>query len=102
MSLKYGMADSGLGIPDPDARVQTPSGDLVAVEGNGVDLAEMAGQSPQASAFGNAPDPCGRVVATRNDKVSMNTKTSHTSLVSDKDILAHAGFDIPDSQGGIS
>jgi hypothetical protein len=57
------MALSRLWVPDPDASIQASRRDPPAVEGNSVDLTEMAGKGAETASLGDAPYPRSRVIA---------------------------------------
>lgn len=102
MTLQNRLAVTGVWIPYPNAGVKTTRRDSLAVKGDCIDLAEMTRERPQATPFGNTPYPGGRVIASRNYQVPVDSKAPDTSLVTDQDASAHSGGKIPDSQRGIS
>ena len=59
-------------VPNSDRSVERASCYSVPVKGDGVNLAKVARQRSQAGSLRNAPDPCGGVVTTTDDKVAVN------------------------------
>lgn len=90
------------GVPDPDAGVQTACSDSRTIECDGIDLAVVALQCVQASAFGDAPDFGCCIVTSRYNNISLDLQASDTSLMAHKNISAKASSNIPDSKGSIS
>jgi|HigsolmetaGSP13D_1036239.scaffolds.fasta_scaffold00653_4 hypothetical protein len=97
MALQNGMTLASMRVPYPDTRVKAASRNSLAVKGNRINLAEMAGKSPQTAAFGDTPYACCRIIASRNNKISMNRQASYTCLVADQDVPTHASREIPNS-----
>jgi hypothetical protein len=90
------------GIPDPDAGVQTPGSNLLAVEGNGINLTKMSCKSAQALPFRYAPDfGCG-VVATRYYNIAMDFEAPDASLMADKYMFAYTLFEVPNAERCVS
>lgn len=102
MALQNGMALASMRVPYPDTRVETASRNSLAVKGNRINLAEMTGKGPQTAAFGDAPYACCCVIASRNNKIPMNSQTSYACLVANQDVLTHASREIPNPQCCIS
>lgn len=52
-----------MSVPYSDAGIKTPGHHSLAVEGNGINLTEVAGESVKALTFGNTPNLGGSVIA---------------------------------------
>ena len=61
-----------LWIPDSHAGVQTTSSNPLPIKSDGIDLTEMTLQCTQTLAGPNIPKLGGRVIAARDDKVTMD------------------------------
>ena len=90
------------GVPDSHTGVKAAGCYPVAIKCNGIDLAVVALKCMETSPFGNAPDPSCRVVATRNNNVSLDFEATNTSLMPHKDVPAKPCPDVPHPQSGIS
>lgn len=91
-----------VGIPDADIGIQASGHDTPAVEGDGVDLAEVSLQCLDAAALRDAPDLRSSVVTTRHDNVSLDLEAPDASLVPHKHISAESRSDIPYPQRRIA
>jgi len=89
-------------VPDAHVRIETASDNPFAVEGYRIDLAEMALQSLDTPAFRNAPHFGRGVVASRDDNVAVDLEAADASLMSNQDVAAQAGSDVPDSERRIA
>jgi len=89
-------------VPNADHGVQTARGNLLTIEGYGIDLTEVTLKSSKALALGYAPYLGGRVVAAAHDQISVYLQASNTGTVADKNMLADAFLHIPNAQRGIA
>jgi hypothetical protein len=91
----------GAGIPDTDVGVEASSDDTVAIEGDGVDLAEVTLEGLDAATSVDVPDLGRGVVASGDDNVALDLEATDTSSVADEDMAANAVANVPDTKGGI-
>lgn len=88
-------------VPYPHICIETSSNNSLAVKSNGINLTVVALQRLQASTLGDAPNPSKGIVATGYDNVIFDLETPYTRLVSNKNISAQAGFDVPYTERSI-
>jgi hypothetical protein len=91
----------GAGVPDTDVGVEASSDDTVAIEGDGVDLAEVTLEGLDAATSVDVPDLGRGVVASGDDNVALDLKATDTSSVADEDMAANAVANVPDTKGSI-
>ena len=87
-----------MSIPDTDAGIKTSRNNPVPVKGDGINLAEMPGQSVQALSLGDAPDLRSGVITTRHHYITSDLQAPNASLVPDKNVPADALTNVPDPQ----
>ncbi len=82
-------------VPYPDARVEAARCHPLTIKSDGVNVAVVALESVQATALRDAPNLCRRIVAARNQKITLDFQAADARLMADKHILAKTGRDVP-------
>lgn len=91
-----------MNVPYPDARVETPGGDPLAIKSNCIDMAVVALESVQTPALRDAPYLGRGVVTPRDNNVTLDLQAADARLVTHENIPANSGVDIPYPEGSIA
>lgn len=73
-----------LWIPYPYASVEAARSYPLSIKGNSIDLAEVTLKGTQTLARLNVPDLGSRIIASRDNKVTMNLQASYAGLMAHK------------------
>lgn len=102
MALKGGETGTRNRGPETAGRVQGSSDDVFAIEGDGIDLLEMALQHKKTLSCEKTPDPGCAVVRARDKQVSMGFDASDGVTMSLEKEARLSCREIPDTEGRIS